>query len=313
LALPVLYSKELPDMKTWLTGTASGCLLVCTLSLAAAGGAGQDPLVLDVFTGKVPGETKPIPDEKFEQQKPTRLLHNVSKPTLTVFRPAKDKDTGAAVIVAPGGGYNILAWDHEGLDVAAWLNSIGVTGIVLKYRVPRRADHPKAPLQDAQRAVSLVRSKATEWGLDPKRIGMLGFSAGGHLAAVTATNFDQRAYEPIDAIDKVGCRPDFAVLVYPGLVVSKGKDELAPEVRVSKDAPPMFFAHCSDDKVVPENSIMLYLALKKVGVPAEMHIYAAGGHGFGLDRAKYAPANAWPKRCEEWLRTQGLLKVAGAP
>src|SRR5262249_20395631 len=149
-----------------------------------------------------------------------KRLTNVSKPTLTVFRPEKDKDTGAAVLIAPGGGYNILAWDLEGEEVAAWLNSIGVTGIVLKYRVPRRPDEPRdkpplGPQQDAQRAMSVVRSKAKEWGIDPKRIGMLGFSAGGHLTAATATNFDKRTYEAIDDTDRVSSRPDFAVLVYP--------------------------------------------------------------------------------------------------
>jgi acetyl esterase/lipase len=282
--------------------------LAGTASLAGAGGT-EKPLVLDLFPGKAPGETKPFPDEKFEKDKPSRLLYNVSRPTITVFRPAKDKDTGAAVIVAPGGGYNLLAIDHEGEEVAAWLNSTGVTGIVLKYRVPRRADHPKAPLQDAQRAISLVRSKAKEWGIDPKRIGMLGFSAGGHLTAAAATNFDQRAYEPFDEADKISCRPDFTVLIYPGGVVAKGKEELAPEIRVTGNTPPAFLVHCGDDKVSAENSVAFYLALKKAGVPAELHIYAVGGHGFGLNRTKYTPAAEWPKRCEEWMRARGLLKA----
>src|SRR5262249_54892297 len=157
-----------------------------------------------------------------------------SKPTLTIFRPAKEKDTGASVVICPGGGYHILAWDLEGEEVAGWLNSIGVTGIVLKYRVPRRPDQPRdappiGPLQDAQRAVSLPRSKAKEWGLDRRRIGILGFSAGGHLSAWAATNFDRRAYDAIDDADKESCRPDFAVLVYPAYLLAKGKDELAAD------------------------------------------------------------------------------------
>ena len=196
-----------------------------------AQGAPQKALTLDVWPGKAPGDTGEIAPEKELESKPgkpsVKRITNVSRPTLTVFRPAKDKDTGAAVVIAPGGGYNILAWDLEGEEVAAWLNSVGVTGIVLKYRVPRRPDQPKdkppiGPLQDAQRALSLVRSKAPEWGIDPKRIGILGFSAGGHLTAAAATNFDKRAYESIDTVDKVSCRPDFAVLVYPAYLIAKG-------------------------------------------------------------------------------------------
>ena len=272
--------------------------------------------VLDVWPGKAPGETEPIGEEKVLDHKPgerqVKRITNVSKPTLTVFRPTSDKDTGAAVVVCPGGGYNILAWDLEGEEVARWLNSVGVTGIVLKYRVPRRPNQPKdqpplGALQDAQRAMSLVRGHAKEWNLDPQRIGILGFSAGGHLAAATATNFDKRAYEPVDALDKLSCRPDFAVLVYPGYLIAKDKDELSPDIRIRKDCPPMFFAHAGDDRVKAENSILTYLALKRAGVSAELHIYASGGHGFGL-RASDQPSSTWPGRCADWLRIQGFLK-----
>lgn len=288
-------------------------LVLCTASLTLAA---DQPRVLDVWPGKVPGETSSIGEEKVLESKPgekqVKRITNVSKPTLTVFRPAKEKDTGTAVVICPGGGYNILAWDLEGEEVAAWLNSLGVTGIVLKYRVPRRPDQPKdkpptGPLQDAQRAISLVRSKAAEWGIDPKRIGILGFSAGGHLTAATATNFDKRAYESSDEIDKTSCRPDFAVLVYPAYLTVKGKDELAPDIRVSKDSPPMFFVHAGDDRVLSDNSVIMYLALKRAGVPAELHVYASGGHGFGL-RPSAQPSSAWPLRCADWLRNQGLLK-----
>ncbi|MBL8792727.1 MAG: alpha/beta hydrolase [Planctomycetia bacterium] len=289
--------------------------LLCCLALAAAQPA-EKPLVLDLWPGKVPGENVPIGEEKLLEQKAgekqVQRLTNISRPTITIHRPAKDKDTGAAVLIAPGGGYNILAWDLEGEEVAAWLNSIGVTGIVLKYRVPRRPDQPKdqppvGALQDAQRAMSLVRAKAKDMGLDPKRIGMLGFSAGGHLSAWTSTNFDKRAYEPMDEIDKQSCRPDFAVLIYPGGVVAKDKDELSPEMRVTAETPPMFFAHAGDDRVRPENSVALYLALKKAGIPAELHIYSTGGHGFGLRKSEQ-PCSTWPARCAEWLKTQGYLK-----
>jgi len=217
-------------------------------------------------------------------------------------------------VICPGGGYNILAWDLEGEEVAAWLNSLGVTGIVLKYRVPRRPDQakdkpPVGPLQDAQRAVSLVRSKAAEWGIDPKRIGILGFSAGGHLTAAAAANFDRRAYDALDDVDRVSCRPDFAVLVYPGYLVEKGTDQLAPDIRVRKECPPAFFAHAADDGVPAENSVAMYRALRKAGVPAELHVYAAGGHGFGL-RPSARPCSTWPQRCADWLRAQGFLKAA---
>jgi acetyl esterase/lipase len=294
------------------------------LTLAGALGCGMPalaadkPMVVEVWPGKPPGDKGDVGDEKVQESKPgerpVKRITNVSRPTLTVFKPAKDKDTGAAVVIAPGGGYNILAWDLEGEEVAEWLNSIGVTGVVLKYRVPRRPDMPRdaAPPQaqmDAQRAVSLVRGKAKEWGIDPKRVGMLGFSAGGHLTAWTATNFDKRAYDPIDEIDKESCRPDFAVLIYPAYLVPRGKDELAPDIRVSKDTPPTFFAHANDDGVSAENSARMYLALKKAKVPAELHVYASGGHGFGL-RKSDKPCSTWPQRCGEWMKAQGLLKPA---
>jgi acetyl esterase/lipase len=288
------------------------------LVAGAWGGAAEKPQVFDVWPGKPPGEKGEVGDEKVTEskpgEKPVKRVTNVTKPTLTVFRPAKDKDTGAAVVIAPGGGYNILAWDLEGEEVAQWLNSVGVTGIVLKYRVPRRAGTPGSSpppqaLMDAQRAISLVRGKAADLGIDPKRIGMLGFSAGGHLTAWTATNFDKRAYEPADEIDKVSCRPDFAVLIYPAYLVTKDNSQLADDIRVTKESPPTFFAHANDDGVRPENSAVMYLALKKAGVPAELHVYTTGGHGFGLRPTEKA-CSTWPQRCAEWMKSQGLLKTA---
>ena len=290
------------------TAMCGSCLI--TLYLTALAAAADKPLVLDLWPGKVPGETGPAGEEKMTGEKGRRQLTNVTRPTLTVYRPAKDQDTGVAVVIAPGGGYRFLAWDHEGEDVAAWLNSLGVTGAILKYRVPRRPDHPNGPLQDAQRAVSLVRNKAKEWGLDPKRIGMLGFSAGGHLTALTSTNFDKRAYEPVDDADKASCRPDFAVVVYPGGVLDEAREHLKPEIRVSKETPPTFLIQSNDDRVGPDNSAVLYLALKKAGVPAELHVYATGGHGYGLRPSKN-PCAQWPKRCEEWLRVQKVLAADG--
>lgn len=291
--------------------------LVVVLILTGRGWGAEKKPVLDVWPGAVPGETGQVGPERILPQKPgdkpLYLITDVSKPTLTVFRPAKDHDTGAAVLICPGGGYNVLAWDLEGEEVAAWLNSIGVTGVVLKYRVPRRpgqdkAKPPPGPLQDAQRALSLVRSKAAAWHLDPTRIGILGFSAGGHLAAAASTNFDQRSYEPIDAIDRVSCRPDFTVLVYPAYLVTNDRAHLVPQIRVSRDTPRMFLVHAANDPVPADNSVLLYRALRKAGVSAELHVYATGGHGFGL-RSSDQPCCHWPDRCTDWLRSQGLLKA----
>ena len=216
--------------------------------------------------------------------------------------------------VCPGGGYWNLAWDLEGTEVAAWLNSIGMTGIVLKYRVPRRPGQPEKlpaslPLLDAQRAVSLVRTHAGEWGIDPMRIGMVGFSAGGHLAIATATNFDRRGYEPIDDIDKVSCRPDFVVPVYSGYFVENGTHSLVPSIRIPDGTPPVLLVHASDDHVSDvENSVLMYLALKRAGVSAELHVYAQGGHGFGVRRTS-KPCSTWTDACVAWLRAQGILKA----
>jgi acetyl esterase/lipase len=281
-------------------------LALCSSLLAA------DRPVIDVWPGRAPGETKDIGPEAFrepnDKENPgVQRLSNVSKPTLTVYQPAKEKQNGAAVIVCPGGGYNILAWDLEGTEVAEWLNSIGVTAFVLKYRVPKRENLPnhEAPLMDGQRSMSLVRSKASDYGLDPRRIGMLGFSAGGHLTAATCIRHAKRQYDKLDAIDEVSCRPDFGVVIYPGLIVDK-EGKLRPELEPNDKTPPMFFAQAIDDRVNPQNAIVLALALKGVGVPSELHIYDAGGHGFGLRKSEF-PCHTWPARAAEWMDHRGLL------
>jgi acetyl esterase/lipase len=302
--------------------------LVTALCLAWSAAAAEKPVV-ELWPGKAPDEPGGIGAEKtlmsprldrtqVEVTESTRLITNVTRPSITLYRPAKEKDTGTAVVICPGGGYWNLYWELEGEEVAAWLNSLGVTGIVLKYRVPRRPDEPKGeparrPLQDAQRAISLVRSKAGEWGIHPKRIGMVGFSAGGHLAAATATNFEKRTYEPIDEIDKLSCRPDFAISVYSGYLKAKDRDELAEGLRVGKDTPPMFLAHGGADLISdPEHSVVLYRALKRAGVPAELHIYATAAHDFGVRPVDH-PCSTWTKSCADWLRSQGFLKSPTRP
>ena len=286
----------------------------------------EPPLVLEIWPGQVPEESGGIGEERsrlspkldrkqVEVTEPTRMITGVTKPSLTVYRPAKDKDTGTAVLICPGGGYWDLYWQLEGEEVAAWLNSLGVTGIILKYRVPRRPDEPQGeparrPLQDAQRAVSLVRSKAREWELDPQRVGIVGFSAGGHLAVATATSFPKRTYEPVDDIDKISCRPDFAIGVYSGYLKAKDKPELAPYLRIPTETPPIFLAHGGDDLISsPEQSVLLYLALKRAGVPAELHVYATAAHDFGV-RPSDHPCSTWTDACARWLKHQGFLKPA---
>jgi acetyl esterase/lipase len=236
-------------------------------------------------------------------------IGNVSTPTITIYSPAKEKNTGAAVVVFPGGGYSILASDLEGTEICEWLNSIGVTGVMLKYRVPTRPGRQRGadPLEDAQRAVSMVRADAAKLGLDPKRIGVLGFSAGGHLAAYLSTNFEKRAYTPVDAADTVSCRPDFTILIYPAyLTVRQEGDKVSPELTITKDTPPTFLAQTEDDPVRVETSLFYYAALKNAKVPAEMHLYPSGGHGYGLRRTEKT-VTTWPLRAEEWMRTLGVL------
>jgi acetyl esterase/lipase len=245
--------------------------------------------------------------------RPVVRLGNVSAPTLALYAP-RAKNTGAAVVVFPGGGYRILAIDLEGTEVCDWLSSAGITCVLLKYRVPDTGPYPKssAALQDAQRALGIVRSHAADWHIDPDRIGVLGFSAGAHLAAALSTHFVQRLYDPIDAADALSCRPDFAVIVYPGYL-AVAEQNFAPnaEIHVTEKTPPSFIVQAEDDPVHVENSAVYFLALKNANVSAEMHLYAKGGHGYGLRRTAL-PVTAWPQLVETWLHTIQVLP-ASAP
>jgi acetyl esterase/lipase len=268
--------------------------------------------------------------------RPAVGVSNVTRPTMTVYSP-KGKNTGAAVVVFPGGGYQVLAIDLEGSEVCDWLTPKGITCVLLKYRVtdvgpyPKSGPYPESPmaLEDAQRTVGLVRFHAAEWHIDPHKIGVLGFSAGGHLSAAMSTHFEKRVYPAVDAADKESCRPDFAVAIYPGhlslsaaewdarqgtkkFVVrhpATGDKHLAlnPEIPITSQTPPTFLLQAEDDHVDNvADSLAYYIALKKAGVPVEMHLYAQGGHAFGLRRTKF-PITAWPQLVETWLVTIGMI------
>jgi acetyl esterase/lipase len=222
-----------------------------------------------------------------------------------VYAP-KENPTGQAVVVFPGGGYNILAIDLEGTEICEWLNSIHVTCVLLKYRVPNSGPYPKSPaaLQDAQRALGMVRAHATEWHIEPNRIGVLGFSAGAHLAAALSTHFDQRLYDVVDDADKLSCRPDFALIIYPGyLAIAQQSFAFNPDLHITAQTPPSFLIQAEDDFAHVENSLLYYRALKDANVPAEMHLYAKGGHGYGL-RPTSLPITHWQELAAKWL--QGL-------
>lgn len=300
--------------------------VICLLSVSGTLIQANEPLVVELWAGQAPNEIGQIGAEyvrmsprqerkQSEATEPSRLITNVTKPTLTIIRPAAEIDTGTSMLIFPGGGYWNLYWEVEGEEVANWLQSQGITAMILKYRVPRRPGEPKTepasrPLQDAQRAISLVRSRAKEWKIHPDRIGVVGFSAGGHLAISTATRFEQRAYPATDDIDKVSCRPDFAVAVYSGYlkVEDKDKNELAPGIKIPQGTPPVFLAHGGDDIISPpEHSVVMYLALKRANIPTEMHIYESATHGFGV-RSSEHPYSTWTESCTRWLKYQKLLQ-----
>ena len=302
-----------------LFGTLLSLSLLATLARAEGG-----PTTYPLWPEGAPGALGKEAGDDF---------HSGDVPTITVYRPAPGKANGASVVICPGGGYGFLATEHEGKDVADWLNSLGVTGVMLKYRLGPKYAHP-APLQDAQRAVRTVRSRAKEWGLDPKRVAILGFSAGGHLASTAATHFDAGKADASDPIDRESCRPDLAILVYPVVALAtpfghsgslknllgekpskEQVEELSNERQVTKETPPTFLAHTNADAGVPaENSLLFALALRKAGVPVELHLFEKGQHGLGLGigwASHKIPADeafqAWPRLCATWLKERGFL------
>jgi len=306
-------------MKSWI-------LVICFTFAIACGGLSSEASVWQPSPGytQVPIWPGTAPDAQFgppansETTKPGEV-GNVSCPTMTIYSP-QGKNTGAALVVFPGGGYHVLAIDLEGTEVCKWLTSKGITGVLLKYRVPcsgpywdersKRHLNPKAPmaLEDAQRTVGLVRFHAAQYHIDPHKIGVLGFSAGRHLSAAISTHWDKRLYPALDAADEESCRPDFAVTLYPGhLWTDEKKFELNPDIHVTSQTPPTFLLQAEDDPVDDVNhSLVYYAALKKAGVPVEMHLYARGGHAFGLRRTKF-PITRWPQLVETWLQTSGII------
>lgn len=295
-------------------------LVVLILSDASTAVAAKPTRTIEVWPGTAPGEKGDIGEEK-DTTKPTDnlvagkrvvRLGNVSKPTLTFYPAPKRKDTGTTVLVVPGGGYHILAMDLEGTEVCEWLNSVGVSAVLLKYRVPARAGLPRhaAPLQDAQRAMGLLRSRSGEFGIHPGRLGAIGFSAGGHLVAALSSA-TARSYSRLDSADDLNARPDFNIIIHPGYLVLKEQgDNVAPEVSVSTDYPPTFLAMTQDDPVRVENAVLYYMALKQAGVPSELHAYPTGGHGYGLRRTEHF-VTTWPDRAADWMRSRGLLTRPG--
>ena len=290
-------------------------LPLLTLVSTAAALHAAEPLTLKLWPKGAPEAAGFRMDAEKEIPKKSdadvKRVTNVTEPTIAVYKP--EHPNGTAVIVAPGGGYGILAIEHEGTQVCEYLNTIGVTAILLKYRVPARdkSDPSKEPLQDAQRAIGLVRHHAAEWGIKPDRVGILGFSAGGHLTVMATLHANDRTYTTDASLDVEDATPNFAVPVYPAYLVA-GKDDtfhLNPKITVTEKSPPMCLVHAGDDKGMTSasGSALLYLEYKKLDLPSELHIYAKGGHGFGM-RKSGLPAAEWLVRVGEWLGSMGWLK-----
>lgn len=285
--------------------------LILLSAVCAALPAQQRPQSFPLYPGTAPGEGAPRTERQLAEGgdvagQPVVRLTDTGRPSLTFYR-APGEGARPAVVVCPGGGYQLLAYDLEGEEVCRWLNGLGLSAFLLKYRVPAlpgRQRH-EAPLQDAQRALRLVRAHAREWGVDTARIGIMGFSAGAHLSVMASTHYADRAYAPVDAADSAACRPAFCLLVYPAYL-SAGGLELSPGIRVGPDTPPAFIVQAEDDGAFVDSSLAYYYALKQNGVPARLVLYESGGHGFGL-RPAGRPTDEWPERAADWLRDAGLL------
>lgn len=285
--------------------TRSGWLLFCVLSCRTV--VGDEPI--SVWPDLAPGETTRLagerqPPREGEQPPITRLV-NITHPTMTVHRPTKPN--GTAVVILPGGGFAKVVPDLEGTEAAEWLNRRGVTAFVLSYRTSDdRVTGWKKPLQDAQRALALVRSQADRWGLRTERLGLVGFSAGGQVAARLLSGGETKTYDRLDAVDEVSHRPAFAVLVYPWNMYDAAADGLVAGIEVPKDCPPTFLVHTDDDRSSSLGAVLFYAGLKKHGIPAELHVYGNGGHGYGLRPRSGSQISTWPDHAAHWLGTRGF-------
>ncbi|MEX2213545.1 MAG: alpha/beta hydrolase [Phycisphaeraceae bacterium] len=291
-------------------------LIICTVARAADfSDIDKADRVIVLWPDLAPGETTKSPGEALprrESENPrTTRIKDITQPMLEVYEPAADKKNGVAVVICPGGAYNYVVRDKEGVEPARWLNGLGITAFVLRYRTKDGKSNPHwlRPLQDAQRALSLVRAHAQEWKLDAKRIGILGFSAGGNLATYALTRDEERAYEAIDKIDETPCRADFGMLIYPWMIASAKGDALVDEVKVTPRTPPTFLVQSSDDSATALNSVLFYAELKRNKVPGELHVYLKGGHGYGMRPVKDTVIDTWPQRAADWLKVSGI----GAP
>jgi len=295
-------------------------MLFCLSSVA-------QPTKMNLWPNGIPGlilNEKYIEKPTISEGIPTRF-ERVTNPELYVFLPPKDKATGTAVLICPGGGYGALAFNHEGYAIANWLNETGIAGIILKYRLPSdliMKDKSVGPLQDAQEALRIIRRNASFWNIDPKKIGVMGFSAGGHLASTLSTHYDEKVY---DVKDTTSARPDFSILIYPVITFdasfahmgsrrnligdNPSEDAIkrfSNEQQITKDTPPAFLVHSGDDNGVPvRNSIVYYEGLQKYGISSELHIFSSGGHGYGMS-VNNGTQSAWPELCLRWMKTLGF-------
>jgi len=292
------------------------------VSMLCTAEAREPDAVIDIWPGLAPGETTRETGTKLarraKENPPATRVKDITRPQLHVFQPAVGKRNGTAVLIFPGGGYSYVVTDKEGSEAAEWLNELGITAFVVHYRTKPSKTPPtqtnaklppysERPLQDGQRALSLVRKRAAEWDVKPDRIGVIGFSAGGQAAALVTTRFEERSYKGQDAIDQISCRPDFSLLIYPWRLLDEKSGALRDVIPVSKNTPPTFMAHAHNDSATPLSSIQFYTALKKNGVAAELHIYETGGHGYGMRPVENSNVATFTKRAEDWFRQRSLI------
>ena len=302
-----LYSRR------WLFIVGSILVLACSASLSR----GQQKEEIKLWPNGLPDGSVVLAPGRVKELKAKEAVHKyghklyVDSPTLTVYPAPKGNSNGCAVVICPGGGYSVLAWEHEGLDVAEWFNSFGVTAFVLKYRVPRRIPDKIhwEPLQDVQRAIRLVRQNDTKYGIDSNRVGVLGFSAGGHLTVMSGVQYGTKSYEPVDAVDNRSPRPSFICPIYAAYLGDNYKDDkadLSNLITVTKDTPPTFMAVTWDDKFRGAQSALLFSRLREHEVPAELHVYSMGGHGYGIKKSD-KPVSGWPDQLKAWMKQSGFL------